>query len=116
MKRCHKCGRSWTAGKRQPAVKECCDGCSAYLHCCLNCRFHEPALNNQCQIPNTEWVSDRAGANFCDEFEFAESGTLSPEASERQKARDAFNALFGSEAQGKKRAGKKLDELFGQEK
>jgi len=112
MKRCHKCGRFWAGEKRQPGVKEYCEGCSAYLHSCLNCRFHDSRVHNHCRIPNTEWVGDRAGANFCDEFEFADSEACSPEAVEHDQARQAFGALFGNEEAAPKPA-RSLDDLLG---
>ncbi len=96
-KNCHKCHTEWVPGERsQPAFKETCAKCIAYLHCCRNCRHHRPSMHNQCYIPNTEWVGDRAGANFCEEFEF---NLTDPAASEpvpaRETARDALDALFG---------------------
>ncbi len=109
MKRCHKCGTEWVSEKRQPGVKEFCAHCSAYLHCCLNCRFYDPALHNECAIPNTEWVGDRRGANFCDEFEFADTSPKSdtPDA-KRDKARKALDGLFGASTP----KPKTLDDLF----
>jgi hypothetical protein len=95
MKKCHKCGKQWISDKRQPAFKEYCDACAAYLHCCLNCRFYDPHAHNKCYIPTTEWVADRAGTNFCDEFEFAGSETHAPCGEKITQARDAFQGLFG---------------------
>ncbi|HPO15455.1 MAG TPA: hypothetical protein PLI09_18580 [Candidatus Hydrogenedentes bacterium] len=95
--------------KRQPGVKEFCAQCSAYLHCCLNCRFHDPSLHNECKIPNTEWVGDRKGANFCDEFEFADTipgGNASE--TKKDQARQALDGLFGGSAP----KPKTLDDLF----
>ena len=96
-KNCHKCRTDWEPGERlQPAFKETCVRCNAYLHCCKNCRHRRPSMHNQCYIPNTEWVGDRAGANFCEEFEFA---TTDPAAAETtpagEGARAALDALFG---------------------
>ena len=96
MKWCHKCGKEWISEKKQPAVKEYCDGCTAYLHCCLNCRFYDEHAHNKCLIPNTDWVSDRAGCNFCDEFEFADTdATGKRQDPKQQKARDQLEGLFG---------------------
>jgi hypothetical protein len=39
-------------------------------------------------------VGDRAGANFCDEFDFRVAGN-SPAKDRDSSARDAFGALFG---------------------
>ena len=95
---CHKCGAPWESDKRQPGFKETCTGCSAYLHCCKNCRFHTPSAHNQCYIPNTEYVADRKGLNFCEEFEFR-SGPVKSDANaeKQQEARNKLDALFGEE-------------------
>ena len=45
-----------------------CDFCSSYLHCCKNCRFYKQGLPNDCQVPGTEFVSNREGSNLCEEF------------------------------------------------
>ena len=116
MKRCHRCGTEWVSEKRQPGVKETCPKCSAYLHCCRNCRFHDKTQHNECRIPNTEWVGDRVGLNFCDEFEFADTTAAIGEDKGKKKARDAFGALFGNAAPSADKDAKQLDEfkkLFG---
>ena len=95
MKRCHNCGAEWTGEAKRPGFKEYCEQCSAWLHCCLNCRFYDPAKHNQCHIPTTEFVADKAAANFCDEFEFATAGGPAPEAEAAGEARNALNSLFG---------------------
>ena len=111
MKRCHKCKKEWVSEKKQPAVKDYCDGCSAYLHCCLNCRFHDTRLHNECKIPTTDWGGDRAGANFCDEFEFADTEQVRDDREVKQKARDALGGLFGDVEPDKSKIS--LDTLFG---
>lgn len=95
MKKCHACGREWVSEVKRPAVKEVCEGCGAYLHCCLNCRYHDPHAHNQCYIPTTDWVGDRAGCNFCDEFEFADGEKNKKHDAAKDKARDALGKLFG---------------------
>ena len=66
-------------------------------------------------IPNTDWVGDRAGANFCDEFEFMDAGQdgASPD-QEQQHARDALNSLFGEGGGPAEPKGNPLDDLFGE--
>ncbi|MBI4560107.1 MAG: hypothetical protein HY706_21140 [Candidatus Hydrogenedentes bacterium] len=98
MRRCHHCGAEWVNEKKQPGVKEYCDQCSAYLHCCLNCRYHDPLVHNECHIPTTDWVADKAGANFCDEFEFTDAATESADESGRDRARGELGRLFGTES------------------
>ncbi len=96
-KNCHKCHTEWEPGERlHPAFKETCIKCNAYLHCCKNCKFRRPSMHNQCYIPNTEWVGDRAGANFCEEFEFVMTDPTTGEAvPAKEGAREALDALFG---------------------
>lgn len=95
MKRCHQCGKEWVSEKKQPGVKEFCDACAAYLHCCLNCRFYDPHAHNGCSIPTTDWVGDKAGPNFCDEFEFADSQTAVAQDTAQAEARRRLDSLFG---------------------
>jgi len=109
---CHKCGREWTGHRRQVGVKEVCEGCGAYLHCCKNCRHHDRSRPNQCRVPNTDTVVDRAGLNFCDEFQFREGAAAGGDSGTETQARDAFGALFGdSDAPVKSPT---LDDLFGE--
>ena len=96
MKKCHACGHPWVSEKKSPGVKEYCERCYAYLHCCRNCRFYNPAFHNECAIPNTEWVSDKTGANFCDEFEFRDSDDEVRNKDTRNDALKNFEKLFGN--------------------
>ena len=111
-KRCHRCNTPWETDKRRPGFKETCPQCDAYLHSCHNCRFFSPSAHNNCYIPNTEWVGDRNGANFCEEFEFleAEDGPKK-EDSQRRKARQDFDTLFGG-GEDQPQAPTTLDDLF----
>lgn len=95
MKRCHRCGTPWESTLREPAVKEICPQCNAFLHCCRNCRFHSPPLHNQCQIPNSPWVGDRTGCNFCDEFEFRDADAAEAERAAQARAREALGDVLG---------------------
>jgi hypothetical protein len=72
MKQCHACGEAWEGSPgSQPGRNETCAKCGADLHCCLNCRLHDPSLHNECSSRTTETVKDKEKRNFCDEFEFA---------------------------------------------
>jgi hypothetical protein len=114
MKRCHKCQTEWVSEKKQPGVKETCPKCNAYLHACINCRFHDKTKHNECHIPNTEWVGDRVGCNFCDEFEFADASKAGAPDTKKEKALNALGALFGGESDGTPPEGKDaFDKLFG---
>jgi len=114
-KNCHKCHTEWIPGEMvEPAIKETCVKCNAYLHCCKNCKFHRPSMHNQCYIPNTEWVGDRTGANFCEEFEFAVTEPAAGQAiSPKEEAKAALDALFGKgPAAGPPKAHPGFDDLF----
>jgi len=69
---CHACRRPVAVGKplSRTAV---CPNCRVDLHCCRNCRFHDRTVHNQCRETQAEWVADKAKANFCDYFVFAEA-------------------------------------------
>lgn len=94
MRVCHRCGTPWDSIKRVPGVKEFCERCSAYLHSCLNCRHYNPSYHNQCAIPTTDWVGDKEGANFCDEFEFKDAAQPADN-TPSTAARNALDSLFG---------------------
>ncbi|MBN2310316.1 MAG: hypothetical protein JXR94_15185 [Candidatus Hydrogenedentes bacterium] len=98
MMQCHKCGHEWTTPKRVklPGVKESCEHCSAYLHCCLNCRHYDPGQNNQCRSHTAPWVADKEGCNFCDEFDFADSDATAARDAGEGQARAALDDLFGA--------------------
>jgi len=113
MNRCHACKKEWIGEKRQPGFKETCEGCGAYLHCCINCTFHDPSAHNQCRIPTTDWVGDRIKCNFCEEFTFVEFGNDSDEARRKAKGRDAVDRLFGDAAPREERGKDAFDKLFG---
>lgn len=114
MKQCHKCRKEWTSVKKQPGVKEVCEGCNAYLHCCMNCRFHDKSKHNECAIPTTEWVGDRQGCNFCDEFEFADAKLETGRHEQKEKAQSAFRGLFDSSDDETDSAPTDFDKLFGE--
>ncbi len=71
-------------------------------------------MHNQCYIPNTEWVGDRSGANFCEEFEFAATDPATGEGSPASEGvRQALDALFGNgEAPAEEKRPSGFDDLF----
>jgi len=76
-----------------------CPFCLSDLKCCLNCRFFDPAVSNQCREPLAEWTPDKAKANFCEFFDFGEVSSLGRPGlggsqSAESGARSAFDALF----------------------
>ena len=110
---CHRCGAPWDAVKRQPGIKEVCESCNAYLHCCKNCRFYDTSAHNSCRVPNTDWVNDKDKANFCDEFEFHDGPQRATEGHGTDQARDALEGLFGGTLKDDESGPKDFDSLFG---
>ncbi len=87
---CYQCGEEIEL-EGKVVRKDTCPSCHAWLHSCRHCRFHDPAVNNQCREPAAEWVSTKESNNFCEYFE--PGGDRGPVRS-RQLGREAFDQLF----------------------
>ena len=73
-----------------------CPLCHADLHVCRGCAHYEEGSHYDCKEPSVDLVTDKTKANFCDEFQVNKKLSASSSASDASnKARDAFNALFG---------------------
>jgi hypothetical protein len=91
MSVCYRCGTEVSLDK--VGVREVCEKCRAYLHCCRNCEFYEPGVHNDCREPGAELVADKEQGNFCDFFHLA-SATKPIAASPGADARARLEALF----------------------
>jgi hypothetical protein len=91
MKRCHSCKKTLDIG-REVGRRDECPFCSADLHCCLNCRFHDRSAPKQCREPQAGLVREKETANFCDYFRFAEAAASA--AADPEHARKALDNLF----------------------
>ena len=109
---CHKCGAEWESDQPRAKYREECPKCSADIHCCVNCRYHDPSAHNSCTILTTEWVSDREKANLCEDFEFRGKGESASD-HEKQNARNKLDQLLGTDADAPKKP-TSLDDLFGE--
>jgi hypothetical protein len=92
MKLCHACKKELSLG-REVGRRDECTFCGADLHCCLNCKFYDPAAPKQCREPQAELVRDKAKANFCDYFVFGDRAAPGT-AAEADGARKALDDLF----------------------
>lgn len=90
MSACHRCGAEIRL--ERVGVRDVCERCRAYLHCCRNCEFHEPGASNECREPNGEAVADREAGNFCDYFRLRAAAR--PAASKPGIARAELEKLF----------------------
>src|SRR5690606_36084660 len=113
--RCFRCGADWLAeGRSRPGFKETCPHCNAWVHCCKNCRLHDPRAHNGCLSATTDWVGDPQKQNFCGEFEYAQTAAASTGASD-PAAKSTFNALFsGKLSLEEESTPKDFDSLFGE--
>ncbi len=55
-----------------------CNHCTAYMHVCRNCRFHDPDVHNECRVPEADFIRDREAANFCNLFEMRQLDEAPP--------------------------------------
>jgi len=93
MKTCHACKKEVVLG-RTIGRRDVCPDCAADLTCCLNCSFYDRAASKQCREPMVELVKDKARANFCDYFVFAETRGAAGAAGATDGARKALDELF----------------------
>lgn len=93
MKFCHACKKELSPG-RDAGRRDECPSCHADLHCCLNCAFYNPHAPKQCREPQAELVREKARANFCDYFAFADRPAPGPGGGETDRARKALDDLF----------------------
>jgi hypothetical protein len=69
-----------------------CPHCGHDLHCCLQCKFHDPGSYNECKEASAERVVDKERANFCDYFSLkgSKEGVFGKEAIAKQALEDLF--------------------------
>lgn len=70
-----------------------CDACSADLHVCITCRFHDRYVENECREDSAEPVAKKDRANLCEYWKPLPVGGASEDPAAAAKARLA--ALFG---------------------
>jgi len=78
MKHCFHCDNRLKISEK-PSRDETCPFCGSDLKVCLNCKYYDPSLSNQCSEPMADPVTDKEKANFCEYFLFR----LSPPETER---------------------------------
>ncbi|MBX3027632.1 hypothetical protein KF840_22260 [bacterium] len=92
---CWRCGAAIDARQRI-GRRDACLACGADLHCCRNCRFHDPAMHNECREPQAERQLDRERGNFCEWFSVAARRADVDEQAAAARAR--LDAMFGRKA------------------
>ena len=90
---CHTCKNSITVNK-VVSRKDVCPFCQADLRCCLNCRFHDMVIYNQCREPQADRVLDKDRSNFCDYFKFSDSNSPIKSQDKGDTVRNKLEDLF----------------------
>ncbi len=72
MKHCFHCENRLKISEK-PSRDETCPYCNSDLKVCLNCKFFDPSLHNQCSETMADPVTDKEKANFCEFFLFRET-------------------------------------------
>jgi hypothetical protein len=85
---CWKCAAPLDAPKI--FFRTVCSSCGIDQHTCRACRHYLPGKPNDCNVPFTDFVSDREKGNFCEEFD-AQAKKSSPPLNE---GKNKFNQLF----------------------
>jgi hypothetical protein len=93
---CHSCGNEQIFEVKvgvKVGRRDSCPHCGADLHCCKNCRHHDPNVHNQCKLPEAPFIRERTEANFCPQFDFKDSEAFHVDNSATD-ARAKLDALF----------------------
>jgi len=102
---CPQCKSPQEYDGQRVSFRATCSVCSSDLHVCVNCKYHNPPKPNECDIPNTEPISDREKYNFCEEFSPKSESECSPPSSDsafrllgkRPPSSPSFKDLFKDE-------------------
>jgi hypothetical protein len=90
---CWKCKKKIELPEGKIGFRAVCENCGSDLHACKNCKYFSPGKPNDCTYPDTLYVSDREGNNFCEEF----SPLSSFSSQERASPKDVSFRLFGDD-------------------
>lgn len=94
MKICTLCNKEVEVDKFFGRKSEC-PHCGGDLHICLNCRFYSETSHNKCIEPKAEFQRARDKANFCDYFQYRDSGSApSGRAEPADDVKKKFESLF----------------------
>jgi len=91
--RCHHCGAE-IAPVERVGRRETCAQCGSDLHCCLNCRFYDPASHNECRETQSERQVDKERGNFCELFELMRTNGIGASRPVSSETRAQLDQLF----------------------
>ena len=116
---CHSCKKQHSFADIVTFRAEC-DACSSDLHVCLNCKFYDRYVENQCREDQADPVANKDRRNLCEYFKPLGADAGDDEAT---KAKAKLAAMFGgaptssssaasSPSDPAAEARRKLEELF----
>ena len=73
-----------------------CESCSADLHVCITCRFHDRYVENECREDAADPVAKKDRTNLCEYWKPIAIGVVSDDPAAAAKAKLA--AMFGAGA------------------
>ena len=109
---CWKCGSTLEALPKPLSRQAICPACSAYLHVCRLCEFHDSRLSDGCAEERAEDVSDKTHVNFCDYFKARPNAHQPRDVTRQVASRAKLDDLFGSSSGPGVAPRNALDDLF----
>jgi hypothetical protein len=88
---CASCGRAHAFSGVVPFRAEC-EGCTADLHSCATCRFHDRYVENECREDQADPVAKKDRRNLCEYWKPRQPGAAVDDAA---AAKAKLAALFG---------------------
>ena len=86
---CHSCKKELDITANEVGRRDECPFCSSDLRVCLNCKFYDPSMYNECREPNAERVLEKDRSNYCDYFSIgSEAADSKPPADDAKKKLD----------------------------
>lgn len=93
---CWKCGASLAGVLLPIGRRETCASCTADLHVCRQCEYHDPSVARACREPVADEVTRKEHANFCGYFAPGRDRHHAGDTTASEQARRALDALFGA--------------------
>ncbi len=96
MKFCHQCKEPILSD--YISVRDTCPSCGMDLRICYNCIFYDSGSYNECKEPQSEFVSNKDGNNFCDYFRFKLEKRADNSGGKVEHAKAKLEELFKKDA------------------
>lgn len=71
-----------------------CEYCGAALRCCINCKYHDSGMPNECREPTSAYIPDREAGNFCGFFQYVKGKDHLGDTETKDETKSKFDSLF----------------------